>query len=99
MKKKGKRRGTLFPSQRRGAQYGSFRTFEGRNEELSLHFEDLQHVFVVRFAQRFHEIFARLGQSAEEDVLKIFKVKAKLLISTLKGSEAAVLGASALGWE
>ena len=46
----GKRRGVLFPSQRRGAQYGSFRTLEGRNEEHSLHFEDLQHVFVVRFA-------------------------------------------------
>lgn len=50
MKKKGKRRGVLFPSQRRGTQYGSFRTLEGRNEEHSLHFEDFQHVFVVRFA-------------------------------------------------
>ena len=29
MKKKGKEEGVLFPSQRRGAQYGSFRTLEG----------------------------------------------------------------------
>lgn len=35
----------------------------------------------------------------DENVLSIFKGKAKLLISSLKGSEAAVLGASALGWE
>lgn len=35
----------------------------------------------------------------DENVLHIFRGKAKLLISSLKGSEAAVLGASALGWE
>ena len=40
-----------------------------------------------------------LRRAYDEHVLKIFKIKAKLLISTLKGSEAAVLGASALGWE
>jgi glucokinase len=32
-------------------------------------------------------------------VLPIFKGKAKLLISELKDADAAVLGASALGWE
>ena len=35
----------------------------------------------------------------DESVLKIFKGKAKFLISTLDGSSAAVLGASAVGWE
>lgn len=40
-----------------------------------------------------------LRKAYEENVLSIFKGKAKLLISTLNGSEAAVLGASALGWE
>ncbi|MCQ2266229.1 MAG: ROK family protein [Bacteroidaceae bacterium] len=35
----------------------------------------------------------------DENVLHIFRGKAKLLVSSLKGSEAAVLGASALGWE
>ena len=40
-----------------------------------------------------------LKKSYEEHVLGIFKGHAKLLVSGLKGSEAAVLGASALGWE
>lgn len=33
------------------------------------------------------------------NVLNIYKGKAKLLMSELKDSDAAVLGASALGWE
>lgn len=40
-----------------------------------------------------------LRRAYEENVLRCFKVKAKLLVSSLNGSEAAVLGASALGWE
>ena len=35
----------------------------------------------------------------DENVLSIFKGKAKLLLSQLKDADAAVLGASALGWE
>lgn len=35
----------------------------------------------------------------DENVLSNYKGKAKLLVSSLSGSEAAVLGASALGWE
>jgi glucokinase len=31
--------------------------------------------------------------------MPIFKGKAKMLVSELKDSDAAVLGASALGWE
>ena len=40
-----------------------------------------------------------LIKSYNERVLKIFKNKAKFLISGLEGSSAAVLGASAIGWE
>jgi glucokinase len=40
-----------------------------------------------------------IRKAYDEHVMKIFKGKAKLLVSSLKGSEAAVLGASALGWE
>lgn len=40
-----------------------------------------------------------LRKAYEENTLNIFQGKAKLLISSLNGSEAAVLGASALGWE
>lgn len=40
-----------------------------------------------------------LREAYEENVLSIFRGKTKLLISALNGSEAAVLGASALGWE
>ena len=40
-----------------------------------------------------------LKKAYDENVLKIFKDKAKFLISGLEGSSAAVLGASAVGWE
>ena len=38
-------------------------------------------------------------RSYDEHVLKVFKGKAKFLFSGLEGSSAAVLGASAIGWE
>ncbi|MBP5277230.1 MAG: ROK family protein [Prevotella sp.] len=40
-----------------------------------------------------------IKRSYEKNVLKIFKGKAKFLVSGLDGSSAAVLGASAVGWE
>ena len=38
-------------------------------------------------------------EAYDKTVLKIYKGKAKFLVSTLDGSSAAVLGASAVGWE
>ncbi len=38
-------------------------------------------------------------RSMEDNMLNVFKGKTKLLVSQLKESDAAVLGASALGWE
>ena len=40
-----------------------------------------------------------LKKAYDENVLKIYQDKAKFLISGLEGSSAAVLGASAVGWE
>ncbi len=40
-----------------------------------------------------------IRESMEKNLLNIFKNKVKLLFSELKESDAAVLGASALGWE
>lgn len=40
-----------------------------------------------------------LKKAYDDNVLKIFKDKAKFLISGLEGSSAAVLGASAVGWD
>jgi glucokinase len=40
-----------------------------------------------------------IRESMEESLLPIFQNKVKLLFSELKESDAAVLGASALGWE
>ena len=40
-----------------------------------------------------------LKEAYDEHVLKIFKGKAKFLLSSLDGSSAAVLGASAVGWD
>ena len=38
-------------------------------------------------------------ESYDKTVMKVFKGKAKFLVSTLDDSSAAVLGASAVGWE
>jgi glucokinase len=40
-----------------------------------------------------------LREAMEKNMLSIFKGKAKVLLSELKEADAAVLGASALGWE
>lgn len=40
-----------------------------------------------------------IREAMEKNMLRIFKNKVKLLFSELKESDAAVLGASALGWE
>jgi len=44
-------------------------------------------------------IFDPVRKHMEENLLPIFRNKIKLLMSELKESDAAVLGASALGWE
>ncbi len=44
-------------------------------------------------------IMKPISESMEANVLSIYKGKTKLLVSELKDSDAAVLGASALGWE
>ena len=44
-------------------------------------------------------IFDPVKKHMEDNLLPIFKNKVKLLMSELKESDAAVLGASALGWE
>ncbi len=44
-------------------------------------------------------IFEPVRKHMEDNLLPIFRNKVKLLISELKESDAAVLGASALGWE
>ena len=40
-----------------------------------------------------------LKEAYDNSVLNIFKGKAKFLLSSLDGSSAAVLGASAVGWD
>ena len=44
-------------------------------------------------------IFKPIQESIDKNVLNIYKGKTKLLMSELKDADAAVLGASALGWE
>ena len=44
-------------------------------------------------------IMKPIEKAYDENVLKIFKGKDKFLVSGLEGSSAAVLGASAVGWE
>ena len=44
-------------------------------------------------------IMKPIREAYEKHVLKIFKGKAQFLVSGLDGASAAVLGASAIGWE
>ena len=44
-------------------------------------------------------IFKPIQKAIDDNILMIYKGKAKLMMSELKDSDAAVLGASALGWE
>ncbi len=44
-------------------------------------------------------IMKPIQKAIDENVLNLFKGKTRLLVSELKDSDAAVLGASALGWE
>ncbi|MCD8292324.1 MAG: ROK family protein, partial [Prevotellaceae bacterium] len=44
-------------------------------------------------------IFEPIQKAIDANVLPIYKGKTKLLLSELKDSDAAILGASALGWE
>ena len=44
-------------------------------------------------------IMRPIREAMEKNLLAIYKGKVKLVLSELKESDAAVLGASALGWE
>ena len=46
-----------------------------------------------------HYIIDPICEAMEANVMPIYKGKTRLLVSELKDSDAAVLGASALGWE
>ena len=56
-------------------------------------------VFFGGLTKAGHWIMDPIQKAFDENSLFTYKGKCKLLVSTLNGSEAAVLGASALGWE
>ncbi len=56
-------------------------------------------VFFGGLCKAGHYIMDPIKKAYDEHILNIYKGKAQLLVSSLKGSEAAVLGASAIGWE
>ena len=56
-------------------------------------------VFFGGLAKAGNYIMDPIRKAYDENVHNIFRGQAKLLVSSLKGAEAAVLGASALGWE
>lgn len=56
-------------------------------------------VFFGGLTKAGHYIMDPIKRAYDENVLSNYKGKAQIVVSALKGSEAAVLGASALGWE
>ncbi len=55
-------------------------------------------VFFGGLTKAGEHIMAPIRKAYDEDILNIYRGQAKLLVSSLNGSEAAVLGASALAW-
>ena len=53
----------------------------------------------MRFFKSGDYIMNPIREAFDKNIMKVFKGKVKILISELKESDAAVLGASALGWE
>ena len=56
-------------------------------------------IIFAGFAKAGDLIFKPVKEAMEENMLAVFKNKVKVLPSQLKDADAAVLGASALGWE
>ena len=56
-------------------------------------------VFFGGLCKAGHYIMDPIKKAYNDNILNIFKGKAQILVSSLKGSEAAVLGASAIGWD
>ena len=56
-------------------------------------------VFFGGLSKAGDRIMDPIKRAYDENVLKIYKGKAKMLVSQLDDAKAAVLGASALGWE
>ena len=56
-------------------------------------------IFFVGMTKAGDLIMNPIKEAYDENVLKIYKGKAKFLVSGLDGASAAVLGASAVGWE
>ena len=61
------KKGKLFPTQSAGTKYSSFAAVECRNQQFGFVLIHKQDVLFIGFAERFHEIFASFGQSAEEN--------------------------------
>ena len=55
-------------------------------------------LFVLFFGEQ-ALVMDPIKKAYDENVLNIYKGKAKFLVSALEGSSAAVLGASAVGWD
>ena len=51
------------------------------------------------FPIRKRPVRSSIQKAIDDNILNIYKGKTKLLVSELKDSDAAVLGASALAWE
>ena len=56
-------------------------------------------VFFGGMAKAGDLLFDPIKRSYDEHVMPIFRGKAQFLVSSLDGASAAVLGASAIGWE
>ena len=56
-------------------------------------------VFFGGLCKAGHYIMDPITKASNDNILNIFTGKAQILVRSLKGSEAAVLGASAIGWE
>ena len=63
-------------------------------------FENLHHAYMkARRGKRNRSEVLKFELNMEENLIQVFQNKVKILVSHLKESDAAILGASALVWD
>ena len=58
---------SLLPTEGTCTEHGCFAAVERRDEQFGFSLENIERVFLEGFAQRLHQVVARLGEAAEED--------------------------------
>ena len=89
-----------LPGEGGGAEDGGVRLLKLGEYDLYLVLPNLEAIVLFGGLARSKEfLYEPMMKAMNDNVLKIWKDKVKIVFSQLKESDAAILGASALAWE